>query len=109
MFTPPWSPAVFLVQSEFRAALRKLKLGVLTTDIDRLYAKCDVNEDGDLDYTEFIEKVLRVEKTLVSKANEDGGQWEVGWTILRPALLMDNFWSWQVPWFHPKVSHAKPC
>ena len=60
---------------------------------------------------EFIEKVLRVEKTLVERARAGGaggGEWEVGWTILRPALLMDNFWSWQTPWLHPTRHLRQP-
>eukprot|EP01052_Picozoa_sp_SAG31_P040800 SAG31_NODE_6007_length_2217_cov_1.799339_1_plen_645_part_01 len=93
-----------LSRDEFRSSLRKLKLGILTKDIDQLYDAADINADGSLDYTEFIERVLRIEKTVVERSRENGGAWEVGWTILRPVLLMDNFWSWQTPWLHPRRS-----
>jgi protein phosphatase len=41
---------------EFRNAIRKLGIGLSSRDIDALLAKIDTNQDGRIDYVEFMSK-----------------------------------------------------
>jgi len=41
---------------EFRNAIRKLNIGLTSRDIDQLMAKMDTNQDGLIDYYEFLSK-----------------------------------------------------
>ena len=41
---------------EFRNAIRKLGLGLSSRDIDALLVRFDTNQDGKIDYTEFMAK-----------------------------------------------------
>jgi Ca2+-binding EF-hand superfamily protein len=41
---------------EFRNAIRKLGVGLSSRDIDALLAKIDTNQDGRIDYVEFMSK-----------------------------------------------------
>lgn len=43
-------------QVEFRNAIRKLGLGLSSRDIDQLMVRFDSNEDGKIDYSEFMAK-----------------------------------------------------
>ncbi len=43
-------------QTEFRNALRKLNLGLTLREIDKVMAKMDTNQDGKIDWVEFISK-----------------------------------------------------
>lgn len=46
----------FVTQVEFRNAIRKLNLGLSSKDIDQLLIKIDTNQDGKIDYSEFMNK-----------------------------------------------------
>jgi EF-hand domain pair len=46
----------YISQVEFRNALRKLNLGVTSREIDKLLQKIDSNQDGKIDWKEFIAK-----------------------------------------------------
>ena len=43
-------------QVEFRNAIRRLGLGLSSRDIDTLMVRFDTNEDGKIDYAEFMAK-----------------------------------------------------
>lgn len=46
----------YISQVEFRNAIRKLGLGLSSRDIDALLVRFDTNQDGKIDYTEFMAK-----------------------------------------------------
>jgi len=46
----------YITQVEFRNAIRKLGLGLSSRDIDQLMVRFDTNEDGKIDYSEFMAK-----------------------------------------------------
>ena len=50
--------------------------------------------------------VLR--KRLCVQGRKGGEAWQVSWTIVWPTTLMDNFWSWQTPWLHPRTHLQMP-
>jgi len=43
-------------QVEFRNAIRKLNLGLTSREIDKVMLRIDTNQDGKIDYHEFISK-----------------------------------------------------
>lgn len=46
----------YITSVEFRNAIRKLGIGLTSRDIDQLMAKIDTNQDGRIDYYEFMAK-----------------------------------------------------
>ena len=46
----------YISQVEFRNAIRKLGLGLSSREIDALMLKFDANQDGKIDYGEFMAK-----------------------------------------------------
>lgn len=43
-----------ITQIEFRNAIRKLNLGLTSREIDKLMLRIDTNQDGKIDYNEFM-------------------------------------------------------
>lgn len=43
-------------QVEFRNAIKQLKLGLKSTEIDQLMSRIDTNNDGKIDWKEFMAK-----------------------------------------------------
>lgn len=41
---------------EFKNAIRKLQLGLTSREVDKLMLRIDTNQDGKIDYNEFISK-----------------------------------------------------
>jgi Ca2+-binding EF-hand superfamily protein len=48
-------------QIEFRNAIRKLNLGLTSRDIDNIICRVDSNNDGQIDWQEFVSKFRRTE------------------------------------------------
>jgi len=46
----------YISQMEFRNAIRKLNLGLTSREIDNLMKKIDANQDGLIDWQEFMAK-----------------------------------------------------
>ena len=46
----------FISQVEFRNAIRKLNLGLTSREVDKLMLRIDSNQDGKIDYQEFMSK-----------------------------------------------------
>ena len=46
----------YISQVEFRNAIRRLGLGLVSREIDALMLKFDTNQDGKIDYSEFMAK-----------------------------------------------------
>ncbi len=46
----------FISEVEFRNAIRKLNLGLSSREIDKLMLRIDTNQDGKIDYQEFVAK-----------------------------------------------------
>jgi hypothetical protein len=80
----------------------------MSSEIDRLLEIADENGDGELEYEEFCRRVMRVTKNKIERGRKGGAAWRVSWTIVRPTTLMDNFWSWQTPWLHPRTRLEMP-
>jgi len=59
-------------QKEFRNALRKLQLGLKSTEIDKILKQIDKNNDGVIDYREFFDTLgqnLEYDRKLMERAN----------------------------------------
>jgi hypothetical protein len=57
----------YISEVEFRNAIRKLNLGITSREIDKIMEKIDTNQDGRIDWQEFMSKFKNKELDVMMK------------------------------------------